>query len=243
MKRNLLAFTLSSSLMASGPLLAQEINLSITNLTNATYFTPLLIAVHNRHTDLFEPGMEASPHLQAMAEGGDISGLIDDVITAGGDYVANPAGGLLAPGATAEATIDLRRGGNRNLSLVGMLLPTNDGFVGLDSLKIPHLRGTYTYYLQGYDAGTEANDEIITGGGAPNTPGVPADPGGNAGSGGVTIVGPDHNSTVHIHRGVIGDDDPLGGPSDLNARIHTWQGPVAKLVIRVGEWSYSEGDD
>ena len=237
MKKNLIALTLSSGLIASAPLLAQEVSLSITNLTNATYFTPLLIAVHNRHTDLFEPGRVASPHLQAMAEGGDIAGLIDDVIA------ADPADGLLAPGATAEATIDLRRNGSRNLSLVGMLLPTNDGFVGLDSLRIPRLRGTYTYYLQGYDAGTEANDEIITGGGTPNTPGIPADPGGNAGTGGVTTVGPDHNSAVHIHRGVIGDDDPLGGPSDLNARIHTWQGPVAKLVIRVGGWPYSESND
>ncbi len=237
MKKTLLALALSGGLLGSGSLLAQEISLSVTNLTHATYFTPLLIAVHDRHTDLFEPGVAASEHLQAMAEGGDISGLIDDVITGGGDYVANPAGGLLAPGATAEAMIDLHGSRNRQLSIVGMLLPTNDGFVGLDSLKIPRVRGTYTVYLNGYDAGTEANDEIITGGGAPNTPGVPADPGGHAGTGGVASVAADHNPTVHIHRGVIGDDDPTGGPSDLDARVHTWQNPVAKLVIRVGrEW-------
>jgi hypothetical protein len=236
MKKTLLAIALSGGLLASGSLLAREISLSITNLTNATYFTPLLVAVHDRHTDLFEPGVAASDHLQAMAEGGDISGLIDDVITAGGDYVADPAGGLLAPGATAEAIIDLRghHHRNRNISLVGMLLPTNDGFVGLDSLKIPRRPGSYTFYLNGYDAGTEANDEIITGGGAPNTPGIPADPGGNAGSGGVATVGPDHNPTVHIHRSVIGDDDPNGGPSDLDARVHSWLNPVAKVVIRVG---------
>ena len=243
MKKTLLALTLTGGLLSSGSLLAQDISLSVTNLTHATYFTPLLIAAHDRHTDLFEPGMAASDHLQAMAEGGDISGLIDDVIASGGDYVADPAGGLLAPGATVEAMIDLHGNRNRQLSLVGMLLPTNDGFVGLDSLKIPRMPGTYTVYLHGYDAGTEANDEINTGGGAPNTPGVPADPGGNAGSGGVATVGADHNPTVHLHRGVIGDDDPTGGPSDLDARIHTWQGPVAKLVIRVGakshpEWSY-----
>jgi hypothetical protein len=243
MKKHLMALALSGGLLTSGSLLAQEISLSITNLTHATYFTPLLIAVHDRHSDLFEPGVAASAHLQAMAEGGDISGLIDDVITTGGDYLADPAGGLLAPGATAEASIELRGHGNRRLSLVGMLLPTNDGFVGLDSQRIPRTPGTYTYYLHGYDAGTEANDEIITGGGAPNTPGVPADPGANAGTGGTASVGPDHNPTVHIHRGVIGDDNPLGGPSDLDARVHTWQGPVAKLVIRVGGWPYTHSDD
>jgi hypothetical protein len=243
MKKRLMSLVLSGGLLASGSLLAQEISLSVTNLTHATYFTPLLIAAHDRHTDLFEPGVAASAHLQAMAEGGDISGLIDDVIVAGGDYVADPAGGLLAPGAIAEAVIDLQRHRNRKLSLVGMLLPTNDGFVGLDSLKIPRRPGTYTVYLHAYDAGTEANDELITGGGAPNTPGIPADPGANAGTGGVASVGSDHNPTVHIHRGVIGDDDPNGGSSDLDARVHTWQGPVAKLVIRVGGRTHYAWDE
>jgi len=59
-----------------------------------------------------------------------------------------------------------------------MLLRTNDGFVGLDSLRIPRAPGTYSYYLYGYDAGTEANDELITGGGDPNVPGIPAAPAG-----------------------------------------------------------------
>ena len=238
MKKTLIALTLSGGLLASAPTFAGEVSLSITNLTNATYFTPLLLALHDRNTDLFEPGVAASNHLQAMAEGGDISGLIDDVLAGGGDYVANPAGGLLAPGASAEAVLEVQGKHNRRLSLVGMLLPTNDGFVGLDSYAIPRIPGTYTVYLNGYDAGTEANDDIITGGGAPNTPGVPADPGGNAGSGGVASVGPDHNPTVHIHRGVIGDDDPTGGPSDLDARVHGWHNPVAKLVIRVGGKSH-----
>jgi hypothetical protein len=36
-----------------------------------------------------------------------------------------------------------------------MLLPTNDGFVGLDSLTLPTNPGTYLYTLNGYDAGTK----------------------------------------------------------------------------------------
>jgi len=240
MNKTLSSFLLSSGLLASGALSAQELDISITNLTHATYFTPLLIAAHDRRTHLFETGIEATAQLQAMAEGGDISGLISDIEAQEGDYVADPAAGLLPPGGTTETVLDLHGRKTRYLSLVGMLLPTNDGFVGLDSLEIPRARGVYTYYLQGYDAGTEANDEIITGGGAPNTPGIPADPGGHAGVGGIAQVGPDANQTVHIHRGVIGDDDPFGGPSDLDARVHTWQNPVAKLVIRVGKQSYQD---
>jgi hypothetical protein len=237
MNKTLSTLAASVALLISTNSMADErkISVEITNLTNATYFTPLLVATHNRKTHLFEVSTPASGNLQAMAEGGNIDGLIGELEAAGGHYIANPAAGLLAPGASAEAIIEGNRKRNRYLSIVGMLLPTNDGFVGLDSLKIPNRKGTYTYYLQGYDAGTEANDEIITGGGAPNTPGIPADPGANAGSGGIASVGEDHNQTVHIHRGVIGDHDPLGGRSDLDAHVHTWQGPVARLVLRINK--------
>jgi hypothetical protein len=115
-----------------------------------------------------------------------------------------------------------------------MLLPTNDGFVGLDAIRIPKKRGTYTYYLNGYDAGTEANDEIINGGGAPGTPGIPADPGGNGGTGASGVTGADHNTTVHVHRGIVGDTDTTGGASDLNSAVHKWINPVAKVVITIG---------
>ena len=53
---------------------------------------------------------------------------------------------------------------------------------GLDGMPIPIRPGVYTVYLNGYDAGTEANDEVITGGGAPGVPGIPGDPGGNSGT-------------------------------------------------------------
>ncbi|MCU7844814.1 MAG: spondin domain-containing protein [Candidatus Thiodiazotropha sp. (ex Monitilora ramsayi)] len=243
MKKTAIALILSGGLLAGGSAFAQDVSVKITNLTNATYFTPLLIAAHDRKTHLFEIGTHASPELQAMAEGGNTGGLIEQVEAAGGTYVDNPAGGLLGPSGSAEAVIDIRGKRTRFLSVTAMLLPTNDGFVGLDALKIPRRSGTYTYYLHGYDAGTEANDEIITGGGMPNVPGIPADPGGNAGVGGIESVGADHNPTVHIHRGVIGDDDPAGGPSDLDARVHTWQGPVAKLEIRVPRRDDDHYDD
>ena len=237
MKKRLSSLLISTSLLVASNSMASErsISVEITNLTNAIYFTPLLVALHDKNTHLFELSTPASPNLQAMAEGGSIGGLISDLEASGNDYVDNPAGGLLAPGASAVAEFDQRRKKRRFLSIVAMLLPTNDGFVGLDGLRIPKKKGTYTYYLKGYDAGTEANDEIITGGGEPNVPGIPADPGMNAGSGGVASVGPDHNQTVHLHRGIAGDNDPLGGNSDLDARVHTWQGPVAKVVIRVSD--------
>lgn len=114
-----------------------------------------------------------------------------------------------------------------------LALPTNDGFVGLDSLAIPGNVGIYTYYLNGYDAGTEANDEIINGGGTPGTPGIPADPLGQNGTNATGLANTENNSNVHIHRGVIGDTDASGGVSDLDSRVHRWLNPIARLIIEV----------
>lgn len=216
----------------NAPVIAQELDITVTNLTNGIYFTPLLISAHSSDADLFEPGQAASLNLQAMAEGGDISGLKSDMDLAGANSIANPAGGLLAPGNSTNTHLSTSRG-NGSLSLVGMLLPTNDGFVGMDAQRIPKRRGTYVFYLYGYDAGTEANDEVITGGGAPGVPGIPADPGGNAGSWGEGVTTMEHNPTVHIHRGTLGDDDPVGGPSDLDSSVHRFLNPVAKVVVKV----------
>ena len=62
--------------------------------------------------------------------------------------VANPAEGLLAPTSSTMASLPPTEG-NDYLSLTAMLLPTNDGFVGLDSWMIPSEAGTYTMYLNG----------------------------------------------------------------------------------------------
>ncbi len=226
------AITLSVALPFSA--LARDLELELTNLTHGSYFTPLLVATHNRHLDLFEVGTSASTELRAMAEGGDTSGLITAVANVGGSYVDNPAGGLLAPGQKVTANLDAGNISNKRLSIVAMILPTNDGFVGLDSLTIPKIPGTYTYYLHAYDAGTEANDEIINGGGTPGVPGIPTAPGADGGTGAMGVTMNETNTQVHIHRGVLGDDDPLGGNSDLDSTVHRWLNPVARLVLKVG---------
>ena len=212
--------------------LAQNIDVEITNLTHAIYLTPILIAAHDDATGLFEVGTAASAELQAMAEGGDISALVADLDSIGAVSVANPAGGLLAPATTASA-VDIDTGQMGYLSIVAMLLPTNDGFVGLDGWSVPEDSGTYTLWLNAYDAGTEPNDEQITGGGAPGVAGIPANPGTNGGSNGTGVTTMEAIDSVHIHRGNVGDTDATAGPSDLDSRVHRWLNPVAKVVVTV----------
>jgi len=230
MKKNVLSFL--AALLFATPVMAQTVNIEITNLSNGIYFTPLLVASHPDTTHLFQGGTAASANLQAMAEGGDTSGLIADLQAVSADIVDNPAEGLLAPGMSATAIV-MKGGQNTHLSLVAMLLPTNDGFVGLDALEIPNEQGTYIYFLNAYDAGTEVNNEVINGGGAPGTLGIPADPGNNSGTGGTGVTSTENNLKVHIHRGIIGDFDLIGGKSDLARNVHRWLNPIAKLVIIV----------
>ncbi|MEW8212618.1 MAG: hypothetical protein AB2735_19320, partial [Candidatus Thiodiazotropha taylori] len=58
MKKTLTSLLVSASMLYGTTTLADDRTLSveITNLTNAIYFTPLLVAKHDRHADLFELG-------------------------------------------------------------------------------------------------------------------------------------------------------------------------------------------
>lgn len=237
-KLKMLSGGIKTSLLVSAlalPMTAQakDISVKITNLTNGLYFTPLLVSAHSHEVDFYNLGEAASEDLQAMAEGGNFSGLSAVASAFGADVSENPAGGLLAPGHSTTAELNDLRHKNKYLSVTAMLLPTNDAFVGADAIIIPNRTGTYTYYLNGYDAGTEANDEIINGGGAPNTPGIPAAPGGDGGSGATGVTTVEANQTVHVHRGIVGDDSLESGKSDLDSAVHTWLNPVVKMEITV----------
>jgi len=215
---------------------AQKVTVTLQNLTHGSHFTPLLVAAHNADTQVFKAGETASASLQAMAEGGDISGLVNDLSAGSASIIENPAGGLLAPGHSATTTVINTDGTDNNyLSIVAMVLPSNDGFVGVSSWPIPATPGTYTIQGLAYDAGTEANNELLgaVDAGVPGNAGVPGAPGGRAGTGGTGAAGADTNQRVHIHRGVLGDTNATGGVSDLDSRVHRWLNPVARIVVNV----------
>lgn len=219
---------------AAASVSAQTIDVTVTNLTHGLHFTPLYVNAHGSDDHLFQVGQEASAAIQAMAEGGSITDLETGKPESSVD-VSNPAEGLMGP--TSSVTVmDFETGENGFLSIVAMILPTNDGFVGLDGWEIPEEAGTYTVYLNAYDAGTEANDEIINGAGTPGEAGIPAAPGADGGEGATGVTGElteDSNTMIHIHRGNVGDTDPMGGISDVDSRIHRWLNPVAKVVVTV----------
>jgi len=210
---------------------AQQLDITIYNQTHGITFTPFVVAGHDANTHIYQVGQAASAELQMQAEGGDPSGVVGLLNAANAAVSVNPAGGLLMPGQSANLMLDT--GSNGYLSLTSMLLPTNDGFAGIDAWKIPTSPGVYWLDVDAYDAGTEANDEIINGGGAPGVAGIPAAPGMDGGVNGTGVTNQETNTNIHIHRGNLGDTDATGGSSDLDSRIHRWLNPVLKLRVEV----------
>ena len=234
-KQPLTTITLSALALAltSTVTMAQELSITVTNLTQGLHFTPVVTAAHTSESNVFMLGEMASSALQAMAEGGDISGLANMLTNADANINENPAMGLLAPAMSASFNLT-NDSTNTHLSLAAMILPSNDGFVGLDRWTIPEEAGTYTVFLNAYDAGTEANDEV-RGSGAPGEAGMPVPPPLDAsiGMNGTGITNMETNTKVHVHRGSLGDDDMAAGKSDINNSVQRWLNPVAKLTITV----------
>jgi len=269
MKLTKIASTALLAVAVSGATHAVEIDVSITNLTHAQSFTPRLVIAHDATYDAFEPGITASSALEWLAE----AGVIDDAQNAdstGSNFEAElgPAdtdngantwhrfGGAvpLAPSTTVSYPFDTMD--KPYLSLLTMLIPTNDAFAGLDSILIPTEPGTYTYTLNAYDAGSELNDELsslrtditeaetglaLGGYGVPGVAGAGASPEplGTGGTGVGTEVTENNevvdgtDGPVHIHRGILGDTSATGGASDLDSSLHRWLNPVARVTITV----------
>ncbi|MBX2880831.1 MAG: spondin domain-containing protein [Granulosicoccus sp.] len=236
MKKNTLLLLSGVALLTAQPQAwATDYEITVTNLTRGIHFTPVLLAAHADSAQIFSAGTAASPELQAVAEGGDISSL-QALLEGLGANVAAGAG-LIAPGSSESFSLsNTASPDNTRLSAVSMLLPTNDGFAGLNSAMLPTgaVGTSMTFNVLGYDAGTEANDELV-GSGAPGEAGFPAPPpvvATGTGTGG-TGVASESEGFVHVHRNVLGDNDSAAGVSDINSTVHRWLNPVARITVTI----------
>jgi hypothetical protein len=187
---------------------------TITNVTKGQVFSPPVLVTHSREVALFAVGETALEELALVAEAGDGGPLA--ALASGLSQVgeAQATSAPIPPGASSVYTISGARE-FRVLSIVGMLVNTNDAFFAVDSKDLPKARhGSRTYYAAGYDAGSEGNNEDCA-----FVPG-PACP---SGSGNARSTG-DAEGYVHIHNGVH-------GIADLAPDAYDWRNPVAKVTI------------
>ena len=199
----------SATASASGN---KSYHVTITNLTHAISFTPILVASHRRPVSIFELGTPASDDLSAIAEGGDIGPLTTTLNGNSQVIDVQNSGGLLMPGQSVTVIVSAEHGA-KMISIASMMLPTNDGFIALDSVEVS--KHGSTFYSLGYDAGSEANDELCINIPGPTCAGVGPSPG----------VNPGDENHVHVHRGTHG----IG---DLAAHVYDWRNPVARITVK-----------
>ena len=144
-----------------------------------------------------------------LAEDGDPRPLLAEL--AANDEVSGTAvnGALLHPGKTATVMID--SGGANRLSIVSMLVTTNDAFLGVESLNLSEMGPRTVVWAPAYDAGSEANNEDCD-----FIPGPPCHSMGVRDAAG-------RERFIHVHSGIVGDGDI---PS-----AYDWRNPVARIVI------------
>lgn len=140
--------------------------ITLTNLTPTQWFTPPVVAVHSKHADVYTRGEAASFGVKEIAENGNVDPLVQALTGAAGVSsvgvgVSSAGPPPLAPGASTKLTLSGADTQDR-LSLVAMLICTNDGFAGLDSINLPNKVGrSRTAYARDFDAGTEVNTEDL----------------------------------------------------------------------------------
>ncbi|MGH3132779.1 MAG: spondin domain-containing protein [Gaiellaceae bacterium] len=217
---------------ASAPVKTYEV--TITNLTGGQPLTPPLVATHRAATGMFTVGQPASFGLKEIAENGNLGPMITglesdkhvaDVEAAGAPLVPAglPGSGVGAPSATLTLTASE---GAMFLAFASMLICTNDGFTGVDSLRLPKDVGDAVVVRSaGYDAGTEVNTEDF----ADIVPPCQGLVGVSSGEPGTGTSNPalSENGVIHHHVGIAGGTDLVA--------IHAWSDPVAEITVeRVG---------
>ena len=190
---------------------ARMYEVTITNLTRNQIFSPPLIAIHDSSVAMFEPGMAASPELAALAEDGDSAALSTLMMADPGVLDVQSAAAGVPPGGSVSFTVPVDYQ-HAYLSGAGMLVTTNDAFVGLDALTMDASLDRMVFYVPAYDAGSEFNSEDCA-----FIPGPPC------GNGGV------HDPTPA--EGYIYISNGISGIGSLAPEDYDWHNPVAMVTV------------
>ncbi len=173
--------------------------------------SPSLVLVHDAGVDLFSVGQIANQSVIDVAE---------DAIGATGvaAYSGNPGVGFVGflgspipPGQSQSFEVNAPARFHQ-LSLVTMLVSTNDGFTGLDAVRLGSRSDAYM--TQAYDAGSEQNDQLIA-----SIPGPCCGDTGRHGAG--------ESLPIRHHAGI------LVGVGNLDPATWGWptESPVARITV------------
>jgi Spondin_N len=189
---------------------ARDWLVTVENLTPAGSqpMSPPLVVVHSSRADVWSVGTIASHGVAAIAEDANNAPLEDALSDVPGvNTVFTVPGGPIPSGGSRSFEVETR-GPFERLSLLTMLVNTNDAFTGLDALRI-HGIGAAVETIS-YDAGSERNNELAA-----------------------FIPGPCcNNPFVRDPEGaLIRPHDGITGVGDLDPAVYDWPEPAARITI------------
>jgi hypothetical protein len=210
---------------------AAKYRVRIVNLTAGQPLTPPVIVSHRSAFNLFRVGDLASVGVMQVAENGNVPNLVSSLeqaadaaeVVAGAEPLV-PSG---LPGSTSHpdraSFVIEAPAGARFISFMSMLICTNDGFTGINHVRLPEDVGDQKVIVaNGYDAGTETNTEDFADIVPPcqSLVGVTgSDPGTGASNPSLLEGG-----VIHHHPGI-------SGGADLVPAVHGWDDPVVRIRI------------
>jgi hypothetical protein len=215
---------------------ARIYRVTVANLTRGQPFTPPAAALHRPDVEVFSVGETATEPVQQLAENGDLGPLVELVgetesirAAAVGDAPLVPSSDPGETGNPSYATLHLSADASAtHLTVASMLIATNDGIAGLDTVPLPEkVNESLTYYANGYDVGTERNTERFE----DLVPPAQSLIQGSEPSGGTTESDPDlaEDGVISPHPGISGD-------GDLSADTYGWREPAALVQVeRISE--------
>lgn len=192
-----------------------QYEVTLENLTPATGdissqpFSPPVLVTHKSGIRFFKRHHYASDELRQIAEDAVNGPMVEKLKNSKKVFDVVEGTGVIFPEGSDSFIIQAKRGFNK-LSLVCMLVNTNDAFAGIYKANLPRY-GEKEYYLYAYDAGTEKNTEL--------TDHIPGPCCGNP------LVRVPTHERIKRHRGIKG----IG---DLDPDVYGWHKKVAKLTIR-----------
>ena len=189
---------------------------TVTNLTppgpgapGSQPLSPPLLVVHSSRADIWSVGALASHGVAAIAEDADTSVLESALPQLPGVHtVFTGAGGPIPSGQSRAFTVRTSGRFDR-LSVLTMLVNTNDAFTGLDALR---LRGRgATLERMAYDAGSEHNNELTA-----------------------FIPGPccNHPFVRDPEGELIRPHPGITGAGELDPALYGWEDPVVRFTIQ-----------
>ena len=171
--------------------------------------SPPVFVVHSRKADVWSVGDIASHGVAAVAEDAN-NGVLESALASlpGVKTAFTGAGGPIPSGQSRTFTVETSGRFNR-LSVVTMLVNTNDAFTGLDSERLSGRRETFA--TMAYDAGSERNNELRS-----HIPGPCCNN---------PFVRDPEGALIRPHEGIT-------GRGQLAPSVYDWDDPAARITIQ-----------